>query len=56
VLVQQLTHQQIKAQIIEVSLNRIPSFLEKYAWHTPKSIRKLPFPKLINLYLESRTN
>lgn len=55
VLVQQLTHQQIKAQIIEVSLATLPSFLEKYPWHTMKSIRQLPFPKLINTYLESRS-
>lgn len=56
VLVQQLTHQQIKAQIIEVSLTNIPSFLEKYPWYSPRYILQLPFPKLINSYLESRNS
>ncbi len=54
VFMQQLTHQQIKAQFIQVNLASLPPFLEKYPWYSEKSIKKLPFPKLINSYLESR--
>jgi A/G-specific adenine glycosylase len=53
VLVQQLTHQQIKGQFIRVELSSIPSFLSKYQWEPVNSLRKLPFPKFITAYLET---
>ena len=52
VMVQQLTHQQIKGQFIRVELTSIPNFLKKYDWQPAESIRKMAFPKLITSYLE----
>ncbi len=53
VMVQQLTHQQIKGQFIWVEIKSIPSFLKKYDWQPIRSLRKLAFPKLITAYLET---
>jgi A/G-specific adenine glycosylase len=56
VMVQQLTHQQIKGQLIRVELSSIPPFLKKYRWEPVASLRKLPFPKFITAYLDSGRN
>jgi A/G-specific adenine glycosylase len=53
VMVQQLTHQQIKGQFIRIELNLIPPFLQKYRWETLTGLRKLAFPRFITEYLES---
>lgn len=50
---QELTHQHIKGQFIMVGLSSIPTFLSKYKWQSISTLRKLPFPKLINEYLDS---
>lgn len=49
---QALTHQQIKGQFIQVELETIPPFLEKYRWETKKDLQKLAFPRFITGYLE----
>ena len=54
VMVQQLTHQQIKGQFIQVELNAVPPFLQKYSWQSAQALRKLAFPKFITAYLETR--
>jgi len=51
--VQQLTHQQIKGQFIQIHLKSIPAFLQKYQWQPLNSLRRLPFPKFITQYLET---
>ncbi|MDB5209614.1 MAG: A/G-specific adenine glycosylase [Sediminibacterium sp.] len=53
VMVQQLTHQQIKGQFIRVELKTIPPFLHKYKWELISKLRKLPFPKFITAFLEA---
>lgn len=56
VLIQQLTHQQIKGQFIRVQLYSIPPFLRNYRWEPVNGLRKLPFPKFITAYLEPGRN
>lgn len=52
-IIQQLTHQQIKGQFIEVKLEKIPRSLKGGQWQPMKSIRELAFPKLITQYLQT---
>ncbi len=52
-MVQQLTHQQIKGQFIRVQLHSIPPFLRNYRWELVSSLRKLPFPKFITAYMQT---
>ena len=52
IMVQQLTHQQIKGQFIKIRLSQKPSILKGYQWETKKSLPKFPFPKYITGYLE----
>jgi len=47
---QQLTHQIIKGQFIEVKLNKIPSVLKHHQWIEAKELKNFPFPKFINQY------
>ncbi len=49
--VQELTHQQIRAQFIRISLPAIPYFLQKHSWQPQQKLRKLAFPKIITGYL-----
>ena len=53
VAVQQLTHQQIKAQFITVKLLNKPQCFLKEQWQPVKAINELPFPKIIAQFLES---
>lgn len=53
VMVQQLTHQQIKGQFIRIELDAIPSFLSKYQWLSKAEINKLPFPKFMTQYMRT---
>lgn len=50
VLVQQLTHQQIKGQFIKIRLHTIPDSLKHYQWLPIKKLNELAFPKFINQY------
>ena len=52
IISQTLTHQLIKGQFIRVQLPEIPTFLKHFEWKTPKKIKNLPFPRLLNSYLE----
>lgn len=52
VMVQQLTHQQIKGQFIHVALERLPGSLKNGHWQKNTDIRDLAFPKLITSYLQ----
>lgn len=52
-LVQQLTHQQIKARFIQVVLNKKPALLTKGQWVAKKSIDQLAFPKIILQWMEN---
>jgi A/G-specific adenine glycosylase len=52
---QQLTHQEIKGQFIKVGLKSIPENLEHYAWVDSKKLKKLAFPKFINLFLDNES-
>ena len=47
---QQLTHQLIKGQFINVIINCIPKQLMHYQWITQEQLVQLPFPKYINQY------
>ena len=51
VAVQQLTHQQIKAQFITVKLLEKPQCFSKQQWQPVKDINELPFPKIITQFL-----
>jgi A/G-specific adenine glycosylase len=53
VAVQQLTHQQIKAQFIIVKLFKKPECFSKQQWQRVTAINELPFPKIITQYLEN---
>ena len=53
VAVQQLTHQQIKAQFIIVKLFDKPECFSKQQWQRVTAINELPFPKIITQYLEN---
>jgi A/G-specific adenine glycosylase len=51
-LLQQLTHQQIKARFIQVALTKKPALLTKGQWIDKKSINQLAFPKIILQWME----
>ena len=51
-LLQQLTHQQIKARFIQVVLTKKPALLTKGQWIDKKSINQLAFPKIILQWME----
>lgn len=50
---QQLTHQTINGQFIHVQLSTIPTSLQHLNWLNPGEMKLLPFPRMINLHLES---
>lgn len=52
-MIQQLTHQQIKGQFIEVKLAKIPASLKGGQWQPMGTMRELAFPKLITEYLQT---
>ena len=52
---QQLTHQQIKGQFINVQLKTIPNILQNFQWVKTKELPILAFPKFINQYFEVST-
>ncbi|MEN9686327.1 MAG: A/G-specific adenine glycosylase [Bacteroidota bacterium] len=54
VFTQQLTHQQIRGQFIEISLHQLPAQFQRAFWKKPEQLQKLPFPKLITTYLDER--
>lgn len=51
-LVQQLTHQQIKARFIQVELSKKPALLTKGQWVDKQSVNQLAFPKIILQWME----
>lgn len=53
VITQQLTHQQIKAQIIKIKLKKIPTVLQKHQWKKIEELKQLAFPKLLNEYFQN---
>lgn len=53
---QQLTHQTIHARFIVVPLKTIPSVFKEAKWVTPQQMKKLPFPKLVNDFLDQEFN
>ncbi|MBS1626612.1 MAG: A/G-specific adenine glycosylase [Bacteroidetes bacterium] len=52
IITQQLTHQQIKAQIIKISIQKIPVVLQKYQWKKVVELKQLAFPKILNDYFQ----
>lgn len=54
VLAQQLTHQKIFAQFIEIELDHIPKSLSKSEWVKIKDLTLYGFPKLCKEYIEQR--
>lgn len=53
-LVQQLTHQQIKARFIQVELTQKPALLTKGHWLDKQSIDQLAFPKIILQWMDQQ--
>jgi len=53
---QQLTHQSIAARFIIVSLKTIPAAFKNAKWFSIKQMKTLPFPKLVNDFLEQDFN
>ncbi len=51
-LSQQLTHQTVGAVFIKIKLPQIPTVLKHYPWLTEEERGALPFPKIINEYLQ----
>ncbi len=51
-LLQQLTHQQIKARFIRVELSKKPALLTKGQWVDKQSVNHLAFPKIILHWME----
>ena len=51
---QQLTHQKIKAEIIEVHFSAIPDTLKHYQWIKENKLKELAFPKILADYLKHR--
>jgi len=49
---QQLTHQTIHARFIVLPLLKKPAIFEEALWVTKQQLKKLPFPKIANLFLE----
>ena len=52
-LSQQLTHQTVHAVFIKVKFPQVPAVLQHYVWLTEEERQALPFPKIINEYLQS---
>jgi A/G-specific adenine glycosylase len=48
---QQLSHQLISGQFIEITLKKKPDFKNDWQWLTKKQLQSLAFPKFINSYL-----
>jgi A/G-specific adenine glycosylase len=55
IITQQLTHQQIKGQIIKIKLPAIPAVLQKHEWVKKIKLKTLAFPKLLNEYFQTNT-
>lgn len=53
---QQLTHQQIRGQFIELKLSSKPDFLKSYQWQPKKRLKELPFPRFITQFLEEHAS
>ena len=51
---QQLTHQNIKTQFIEIKLKKMPTTLKKYQWVDTENLKQFAFPKLINNFLKEQ--
>ena len=49
--IQKLTHQNIHATFVKVPLKKKPNMLEKHNWVSLNSLKKRPFPKIINDFL-----
>lgn len=49
---QTLTHQLIQARFVMIQLKKIPSVFSKALWVNKKQIKKLPFPKILNDFLQ----
>lgn len=54
IISQQLTHQTIKAQFIEVNLPQIPPPLKEFSWVSRSRIQDLAFPRLVNMWLDPK--
>jgi len=54
VITQQLTHQQIKGQVIKIKLTEMPKVLQKQEWISQLKLTTLAFPKLLNEYFQSK--
>ncbi len=50
---QQLSHQLVAGQFIKIKLKKMPNWNEKIIWVTTREMKKLPFPKFINQYLDN---
>jgi A/G-specific adenine glycosylase len=48
---QKLTHQNIHASFVKIRLKSLPKMLEKHNWVSLNSLKKRPFPKIINDFL-----
>lgn len=49
---QLLTHREIRAVFIRVKLSAIPPFLRNHRWVAIQKMKTLPFPRIINRWLE----
>ena len=49
---QQLTHQTIQARFVIIKLNALPTVFRNAQWVNAKQMKKLPFPKLVNDFLQ----
>ena len=50
---QTLTHQLLQARFILIPCATLPSIFTKVLWVSPQQLKQLPFPKVINQFLES---
>ncbi len=50
---QTLTHQLLQARFILIPCATLPSIFTKALWVSPQQLKQLPFPKVINQFLES---
>lgn len=53
IFLQKLTHQDLKGRFITISLNKIPDPLKHLKIVNKEELSKMPFPKLINSYLQN---
>lgn len=49
---QMLTHREIRAVFIRVKLAAMPQFLKKHRWIAVQKMKTLPFPRIINSWLD----